>query len=75
MVSSPASTPFMCLVSESVDDLLDDLLGYEDDESPVTFTRSFRPARGSSGRARGTSSVANQNDCPGRRVTGDAFGN
>ncbi|XP_026717078.1 fas-binding factor 1 [Athene cunicularia] len=47
-------------VQESVDDLLDDLLGYEDDESPVTFTRSFRPARGSSGRARGTSSVANQ---------------
>ncbi|XP_074778504.1 fas-binding factor 1 [Athene noctua] len=45
---------------ESDDDLLDDLLGSEDDESSVSSTKSSRPARGSSGRAQGTNSVASQ---------------
>ncbi|XP_074701846.1 fas-binding factor 1 homolog isoform X1 [Strix aluco] len=44
---------------ESVDDLLGDLLGY-DDESPVNSVRTSQLARGSSGRARGTSSPASQ---------------
>ncbi|XP_074746101.1 fas-binding factor 1 homolog isoform X3 [Strix uralensis] len=44
---------------ESVDDVLGDLLGY-DDESPVNSVRTSQLARGSSGRARGTSSPASQ---------------
>ncbi|XP_074702977.1 fas-binding factor 1 isoform X8 [Strix aluco] len=59
----------MFLVSESVDDLLGDLLGYEDDESPVNSTRTSWLARGRSGRAWGTSSPASQKS----RVAEDFF--
>ncbi|XP_074778924.1 fas-binding factor 1 homolog isoform X2 [Athene noctua] len=44
---------------ESVDDVLGDLLGF-DDESPVNSVRTSCLARGSSGRAWGTSSQASQ---------------
>ncbi|XP_074682145.1 fas-binding factor 1 homolog isoform X5 [Strix aluco] len=47
-------------LSDSLDDLLGDLLGLEDDESPVNSVRTSRLARGSSGRAQGTSSPASQ---------------
>lgn len=43
----------------SIDDVLDDLLRY-DDEPPVTSARASQLAGGSSGRARGTSSQASK---------------
>ncbi|NWI33896.1 FBF1 factor, partial [Sula dactylatra] len=46
-------------ISGSIDDVLDDLLGY-DDETPGKSARASQPAGGSSGRARGTSSQASK---------------
>ncbi|NXJ38694.1 FBF1 factor, partial [Ciconia maguari] len=46
-------------ISGSVDDVLGDLLGY-DDETPVKSARASQLAGGSSGRARGTSSQASK---------------
>ncbi|KAM9371429.1 fas-binding factor 1 [Phaethornis superciliosus] len=43
----------------SVDDLLDDLLGY-DDETPVKSSRASQPVGSSNGRARGSSSEASK---------------
>ncbi|XP_067164727.1 fas-binding factor 1, partial [Apteryx mantelli] len=44
---------------DSIDDVLGDLLGY-DDETPVKSARASQPAGGSGGRARGTSSLASK---------------
>ncbi|KFP65608.1 Fas-binding factor 1, partial [Cariama cristata] len=46
-------------ISDSLDDTLDDFLGY-DDEIPVKSARSSQPATGSSQRAPGTSSQASK---------------
>ncbi|NWH48232.1 FBF1 factor, partial [Fregata magnificens] len=46
-------------ISGSIDDVLGDLLGY-DDETPVKSARASQLAGGSSGRARGTSSQASK---------------
>ncbi|XP_030317619.1 fas-binding factor 1 isoform X2 [Calypte anna] len=43
----------------SIDDLLDDLLGY-DDETPVKSSRASQPVGSSNGRARGSSSQASK---------------
>ncbi|NXQ98408.1 FBF1 factor, partial [Sagittarius serpentarius] len=53
------STPSLCLISGSIDDVLGDLLGY-DDETPLKSARASQLAGGSSGRAWGTSSQASK---------------
>ncbi|XP_051490849.1 fas-binding factor 1 isoform X2 [Apus apus] len=47
----------------SIDDLLGDLLGY-DDEPPVTSAKASQPARSSGGRAQGTSSEPSKKSFP-----------
>uniref|UniRef100_A0A8B9DDD5 Fas binding factor 1 n=1 Tax=Anser cygnoides TaxID=8845 RepID=A0A8B9DDD5_ANSCY len=58
-----ASAPVICLILGSIDDVLGDLLGY-DDEAPVKSTRPSQPAVVSSGRARGTSLQASKKSFP-----------